>query len=133
MKPSEFSLDPALARLRAGSLTREEVRAGNYAGAHFTPEQGRVLFQMERIFRSTGGGIKAHAEFLKLCDTEGLPVRVDTWSLGQCVRGLQLIERAARISGLHFFRAVDTGWQGLALKLAEQQRHAGAFIEAAHS
>lgn len=109
------------------------VRQGNYAGSHFTPDQGRVLFHMERVFRSTGGGVRAHAEYLALCKTEGLPARVDTWTLAQCVRGLQLIERAARIAGLHWFRDVSTQWEPLALRLSGQRAQAGAFQEVAHA
>lgn len=103
--------------MSAGSLTREEVLAGNYAGAHFTPEQGRVLYHQERIFRSTGGGMKAHADYLALCHIAGLPSHVDRWSLAQCVQGLQLIERASRRAGLHHFRDVRTQWEPIAAKL----------------
>jgi hypothetical protein len=104
--------------MSAGQLTREEVLAGNYAGGHFTPEQGRVLYHQERIFRSTGGGIKAHARYLALCEAAALPALVTRWSLPQCVQGLQLIERASRDVGLHYFRDVRTQWEPIAERAA---------------
>jgi len=98
-------------------MTRTEVAAGRLAAASFTPEQGRVLYHMERLFRSTGGGIKAHAEWLRLVDAVALPARVDKWTATQCVQGLQLIERACRHVGLHYFRPCDTGWEPIAARL----------------
>src|SRR5258706_10285900 len=103
--------------MSAGSLTRDEVLTGNYAAAHFTPEQGRVLYHQERIFRSTGGGIHAHADYIAACQVVGLPSRVDRWTLAQCIQGLRLIERAARGRGLHHFRDVRTQWEPIADKL----------------
>ena len=79
-----------------------------------TPDQGRVLFHMERIFRSAGGpGVLAHRSFSAACLAEGLPARVDTWTRDQCVLGLQLIERAAREWRMHLFRDCRTYWEQL--------------------
>lgn len=103
--------------MSAGSMTREEVLDGNYAAAHFTPEQGRVLFHQDRIFRSTGGGIKAHARYLVLCESMALPHLVTHWTLAQCIQGLHLIERAARDVGLHHFRDIRTQWEPIAERL----------------
>lgn len=102
--------------MSAGTMTRDEVLDGNFAAAHFTPEQGRVLYHQERIFRSTGGGIRAHDDYVAACAVVGLPVQVDRWSLKQCIEGLQLIERAARGRGLHHFRDVRTQWEPLAAR-----------------
>ena len=77
-----------------------------------SPAQGRVLFHMERIFRSAGGpGAMAHQSFTNSCLAEGLPARIDTWTLDQCVLGLQLIERAARMHQMHLFRDCRTYWE----------------------
>lgn len=103
--------------MSAGSLTREQVLDGNYAAAHFTPEQGRVLFHQDRLFRSTGGGLRAHDDYVAACAVVGLPSRVDRWSLAQCIQGLRLIERACRGRGLHLFRDVRTQWEPIADKL----------------
>lgn len=98
----------------AGALTRDEVCAGNYAAQHFTPAQGRVLYHQERLFRSAGGrGMCAHYRYLGMCAAEALPVAVDTFTLAQCVRALQLIERACTVEGLHHFRDVRTQWDTL--------------------
>lgn len=98
-------------------MTRAEVQAGNYAAAHFSPAQGRVLYHMERLFRSTGGGIKAHAEWLRMIELAGLPHLVTRWNDYQCIEGLQWIERACRHTGLHHFRPCDTGWQDIAARV----------------
>lgn len=87
------------------------VKQGNYAASHFTAMQGRVLFHMERLFRSTGGGIKAHAQFIRLCHSHGLPRTVTDFSGGECLTALMLIEQACRDTGLHHFRQIDTGWE----------------------
>ena len=76
-----------------------------------TPAQGRVVFHMERLFRSTGGGMKAHASFTASCFAEGLPPLVSTWTREQCVLGLQLIERACRFHKLQLFRDIRTDWE----------------------
>jgi hypothetical protein len=77
-----------------------------------TVPQGRVMYSMERIFRSAGGnGCLAHRHWIRLCAQEGLPCDVSAWSIAQCVSGLQLIEVAARGYKIHVFRDVRTDWQ----------------------
>jgi hypothetical protein len=95
----------------AGTFTPAEVARGNYAASHFTPAQGRVLYHQERLFRSAGGrGMVAHYRYLSMCARELLPARVDHMTTAQCVRALQLIERACTAEGLHHFRDVRTQW-----------------------
>lgn len=109
--------------MSAGSMTRDEVLDGNYAAAHFTPEQGRVLFHQDRIFRSTGGGVHAHADYVAACAVVGLPLLVTRWSLMQCIQGLQLIERAARGRGLHHFRDVRTQWEPIQARMVAARNY----------
>lgn len=79
------------------------------SGPGVTPAQGRVLFHMERIFRSAGGpGVLAHQTYVTACKVRGLPAMVDTWTPGQCALGLQMIEAAARKHKMHLFRDVRT-------------------------
>lgn len=79
-----------------------------------TPAQGRVLYHMERLFRSTGNAPPgAHEAFSASCLAEGLPRRIDTWDRDQCVLGLQLIERACRMHRMHLFRDCRTYWENL--------------------
>lgn len=87
------------------------VKQGNFAAAHFTVMQGRVLFHMERLFRSTGGGIKAHARYVELCRAHNLPRLVTDFHRGNCFTALQLIEVACKDAGLSQFRQCKTGWQ----------------------
>ena len=79
-----------------------------------TPLQGRAAFHMERIFRSTGGGLLAHQRFLRLAKSAQLPKMIGEWTEQQCVTGLRLMEAAAREFGMQQFRDVKTGWQLLA-------------------
>jgi hypothetical protein len=82
-----------------------------YNPTALTPAQGRVLYHQERLFRSTGGsGILAHQRYLRLCAKAGLHPDVGAYSRLQCIRALQLIERAARDAHLHLFRNVTTQW-----------------------
>jgi hypothetical protein len=76
-----------------------------------TAAQGRVLYHMERILRSTGGGMKAHADYLTACFAHGLPEMLDQYTLAQCVDALRLLEHVARVHKLHLFRDVSTGWR----------------------
>lgn len=112
---SEFmGLAPYPERETAPRPTGDWVVAGKFAAATFTPAQGRVLFHMERLFRSAGGrGMCAHYRYLNLCAAAGLPYNVTTFSLAQCVKACQLIERACTAEGLHHFRDVRTQWDTL--------------------
>ena len=75
-----------------------------------TPAQGRVLYHAERLFRSTGAGMREHAQYLAAVRAHGLdPVRVADWTQEQCVQGLQLMEAAA--APMRLFRDVRTGWR----------------------
>jgi hypothetical protein len=72
--------------------------------------QGRVLYHVERLFRSTGHGMREHAHFLQACADMGLNVRrVQDWNLKACVHALRAMERCAAPMAL--FRATATGWQ----------------------
>lgn len=72
--------------------------------------QGRALYHLERLFRSTGAGIREHAKLLQTCAGAGLDVaRVQDWTVAQCVLAMQYMEEAARPMAL--FRDVRTGWQ----------------------
>lgn len=81
-----------------------------------TPLQGRVCFHQERLFRSTGTGAPAHRRFLDYAADEGLPCAIAEMSAHQCVRALELIERACRREGMQNFRDVNTGWRELAAR-----------------
>jgi hypothetical protein len=96
-----------------------------------TPAQGRVLYHAERIFRSAGGpGCLAAQTWRDACAEAALPLMVDTWTHEQCLRGLRLIEWAARKHRMHLFRNCSTGWQDFerrrALRAPEPVR--GPFI-----
>lgn len=93
------------------SATRMNMDAG------VTPAQGRVVFHIERLFRSTGGGVKAHGTFLAACRTKGIPSAVSGYTPTRCVEVLQLIESACRHRGMHLFRDVGTGWRQINLNL----------------
>lgn len=83
-------------------------------GGGMTPEQGRVCFHQERLFRSTGGGIKAHARYIAMCERDGaLPKRIGLMTRMECARALFYIEQACRAEGLHLFRDVRTQWEEL--------------------
>jgi len=74
-----------------------------------SPMQARVLFHCERVFRSTGAGMKAHALFLDAATAAvGWERARDatSWNRGECLALLALIEWAARAKGLHVFRDV---------------------------
>ena len=91
-----------------------------------TPAQGRVLYHVERLFRSTGHGLREHGEFINRCKAEGYDLaHVDTWALPQCVRALQIMEEcAAPMAG---FRDVRTGWETLARANDEPDSFARCF------
>jgi hypothetical protein len=79
-----------------------------------TAAQGRVLYHAERIFRSAGGpGVLAAGMWRQACADAALPVLVSKWTHAQCIRGLQLIEWAARKQRMHHFRDCRTYWQEL--------------------
>jgi hypothetical protein len=82
-----------------------------------TPLQARVLYHVERVFRSAGGnGCIAHRDFT---DTvagkfmrgylEGREDRAATWDDRTCMLLLGEITAAARRHGMHHFRPVDCG------------------------
>lgn len=96
-------------------MSADWVKQGNYAAAHFTTMQGRVLFHMERLFRSTGGGIKAHARYVELCHQHKLPRIVTDMDHNECIDALRLIELACREVNMHFFRNVITPWRMIPL------------------
>lgn len=87
-------------------------RAGAITGAPnmhcgLTPLQGRVVFHNERLCRSAGGsGPKCHARYIDLARSNGLAMRIDTWTDDECRLGLALLEQAARDVGVHRFRDV---------------------------
>lgn len=77
-----------------------------------TAAQGRVLYHAERLFRSVGGnGAQAAQSWRDACAEAALPVLVSEWTRAQCVRGMLLIEWAARRHRMHLFRDVSTGWR----------------------
>ena len=78
-----------------------------------TVAQGRVLYHLERIFRSTGHGMREYRAFLEGCAAAGLDADgVATWDTARCIQALQLMEKHARpMAG---FRPLDTGWQDFA-------------------
>jgi hypothetical protein len=84
-----------------------------------TPAQGRVVFHMERLFRSTGGGVKAHGTFLAACRTKGISPAVPSYTPTRCVEVLQMIESACRHHGMHLFRDVSTGWRQINLEVTQ--------------
>ena len=73
-----------------------------------TAAQGRVLYHLERLFRSTGHGAAQYAEFLADVRAYGLDVRrVADWSTFDCVQALAIMEYDARpMAG---YRPIDTG------------------------
>lgn len=78
-----------------------------------TPAQGRVLFHNERLFRSTGAGVREHRAFVADCESRGMDVRkVSTWCDAQCVAVLIRLELHAR--NMAGFRQTDTGWRDFA-------------------
>ena len=80
-----------------------------------TASQGRVLYHLERLFRSTGHGIMAHAQYIAAVREVGLdPERVADWTVPQCVQALQIMERVARAAPGFRFRPCDTGWRDFA-------------------
>jgi hypothetical protein len=75
-----------------------------------TPAQGRVLYHLERLFRSTGHGVREHGAYIDAVNAEGMdPEAVATWDDATCVRALGLMEYAARGLGMHLVRPVRTG------------------------
>jgi hypothetical protein len=96
-----------------------------------TALQGRVLYHAERIFRSAGGsGCIAAQSWRDACADAALPVLVSAWTTAQCVKGLALIEWAARRHRMHLFRDVRTQWEDAALaewhRAPEEYRASGA-------
>lgn len=80
-----------------------------------TPAQGRVLYHVERIFRSTGGNPIHHHAYIMACAQAELKLRrVVDWTQAECVTALQILERVARRCKLNRFRDVNTGWQDFA-------------------
>lgn len=76
-----------------------------------TAAQGRVLYHIERLFRSTGAGIREHQQFTRTCADLGLNAqRVQDWTTPQCVQALQVMERCARRGRGFAFRYCGTGW-----------------------
>lgn len=78
-----------------------------------TAAQGRVLYHLERIFRSTGHGMREYQAFLEGAAVAGLDASdVATWGTTHCVAALRMMEDCAKpMAG---FRAVDTGWRDFA-------------------
>jgi len=83
-----------------------------------SPLQARVLFHVERVFRSAGGnGCKAHRDFtdaasrlFDLGEIEGWgPAAARSWPDATCKRLLREITAAARRHKMHHFRNVDCG------------------------
>jgi hypothetical protein len=73
-----------------------------------------VLYHAERILRSAGGpGVLAASIWRDACAEAALPKLVNEWTPEQCVRGLQLLEWAARKQRMHLFRDCRTYWQQL--------------------
>lgn len=78
-----------------------------------TPAQCRVLFHNERLFRSTGAGLREHRAFVADCESRGLNVRkVSGWSDAQCVEAMRRLELHA--AGMASFRQIGTGWRDFA-------------------
>lgn len=82
-------------------------------GGGMSPMQGRVVFHQERIFRSTGTGLRAHDRYLQLTTDACLSELISEMGDDECVFALELIEQAARDCRLHLFRDVNTGWREL--------------------
>ena len=76
-----------------------------------TPAQGRVLFHLGRLFRSTGAGTREHLAYIADKAIVALPAAVDTWTDEQCAEALRAMERCARPMAL--FRDVRTYWESL--------------------
>ncbi len=77
--------------------------------------QGRVLYHLERLFRSTGAGAEPHRRFIQACADMGLSVRrVQDWTVPQCVQALQVMEACARRAKGFHFRPCATGWRDFA-------------------
>ena len=75
-----------------------------------TAAQGRVLYHLERLFRSTGHGMREHARYIVAIRAAGLdPARVADWSQDDCVLALGLMEHCASTGKGFHFRACDTG------------------------
>lgn len=73
-----------------------------------TVAQGRVLYHTERLFRSTGAGMREHSAFVARMRAVGLDIgHVESWSLGECLYALDEMESAAR--SMAKFRSIDTG------------------------
>ena len=75
-----------------------------------TPMQARVLYHVERVFRSAGGnGCLAHRDFLRAAEAFCDPRAAASWSEDTCSRLLREITAAARRHKMHHFRNVDCG------------------------
>ena len=77
-----------------------------------TPLQGRVLYHIERLFRSTGAGAVEHEVFLRSCEQLRIPTDVKEQTPAQSLVCLALIEQACHAFGMHQFRDCDTQWRG---------------------
>lgn len=95
---------------------REDAHGYETKRFPLTAAQGRVLYHAERLFRSAGGnGCTAAVSWRDACAEAALPVLVSTWTNAQCVKGLHLIEWAARKHRMHLFRDVRTQWEPIAI------------------
>lgn len=78
-----------------------------------TPLQGRVLFHIERAFRSVGGnGGTAHQVFLRACEQLRIPTEVKQQRPAESLVCLALIEQSCDAMGMRGFRDIDTQWRG---------------------
>lgn len=99
----------------AGAIVSAAMHGYESKRFPLTAAQGRALYHAERIFRSAGGpGVLAASIWRDACADAALPRLVSEWTREQCVRGMQLIEWAARKQGMHLFRDVRTQWQDFA-------------------
>lgn len=80
-------------------------------GGGMTPTQGRVVFHQERLFRSTGAGLRAHQHYARACRAAGLPRLIGQYDRAQCAQALCIMERVARAWFL--FRDCRTDWEGM--------------------
>jgi hypothetical protein len=73
-----------------------------------TPAQARVLYHIERVFRSTGTHFRAYAAFLDRAEAivPGRRTLAGTWTPDECALLHHAVVAAARTFKLHFFRSV---------------------------
>lgn len=103
----EYVRHPAYAAIKA------EFPIVKIDGGGMTPSQGRVCFHQERLFRSTGAGGKAHAQYTAMCREAGLPASIERWTRAECCTALRLMERAAKLDRMALVRDVRTDWEQL--------------------